>query len=492
MIAALARGRAPAERGSGSPATMLAALSLASFLVVFDDSAVAVALPSLQRDLHLDMSELEWTLNAYTLGLATVLLIAGKLVDRFGARRALVFGLALFTLASIPAAFADGGAVLIAARAVQGMGAAFVAPASLAAISALFPATRRGAAIGVWAGISAIGLGTGPLLGAVIVEYVGWSGVFLLNLPLGALLIGVAVTGSTTTPLKPARGRLDIAGAAAAGAALLFGLLALTRGNSDGWLSPVVVGLAFGAIAAIALFVAIEARAVDPVVPLTVFRSRPLVGASVIGLLSTAAMCSLFFFMSLYLQSVAGYSVLATGAAFLPMTLVIAVGSPLAGIAGGRITARTLAGTGMALLSVAMLLLSQLDDGLGIAGIVLGLSLAGLGIAMTATPVTTVALAELPSSRQGLAGALISEARTIGLALGVALMGALLGAATGEQMTSRLSLGLKVNAAVAAVGAVAAVLFLHPGSRAARGVPGCAARGVAGLRPAPGEAEGRG
>jgi predicted MFS family arabinose efflux permease len=317
----------------------------------------------------------------------------------------------------------------------------------------------------------------------VIVEYVGWSGVFLLNLPLGALLIGVALTGSTTTPLLPARGRLDIAGAATVGAALLFGLLALTRGNGDGWLSPVVVALALATIASIALFIAVEARAADPIVPLRVFRSRPLVGASVVGLLSTAAMCSLFFFMSLYLQSVAGYSVLAAGAAFLPMTLVIAVGSPLAGIAGGRISARTLAATGMALLSVAMLLLSQLDDRLGIAGIVFGLSVAGLGVAMTATPVTAVALAELPSSRQGLAGAIVSESRTVGLAVGVAVMGALLGAAAGDQMTSRLSLGLKVNAAVAAAGAVAALWFLRPVSRAAQG--------VAGFGSIPSEAEGR-
>ncbi len=457
MIAALARRRVAPTPRRLSQATMLAALSVASFLVVFDDSAVAVALPSLQRDLRLDLSELEWTLNAYTLGLATVLLLAGKIVDRFGARRALIAGLTLFTLASIPAGLADGGTVLIAARAVQGMGAAFVAPASLAAISALFPAARRGVAIGTWAGISAIGLGAGPLIGAVIVVYVGWSGLFLLNLPLGALLIGVALAGSTTTPLRPARGRLDITGAAAAGAALLFGLLALTRGNGDGWLSPVVVTLALGAMASAALFVAIEARAADPVVPLTVFGSRPLVGASVVGLLSTAAMCSLFFFISLYLQSVAGYGVLGTGAAFLPMTLVIAVGSPLAGIVGGRFTARTLSAVGMALLSVAMILLSKLDDGLGIAGIVLGLSVAGLGVALTATPVTSVALAELPFSRQGLAGAIVSESRTVGLAVGVAVMGALLGTAAGDQMTSRLSLGLKVNAAVAAAVAVAAM-----------------------------------
>ena len=304
----------------------------------------------------------------------------------------------------------------------------------------------------------------------MIVEYVGWSGVFLMNLPLGVLLIVVAMTGSTTTPAKPAEGRLDIAGASAAGAALLFALLALTLGNGDGWLSPVVVALAFAAVASIALFVAIEARAADPVVPLAVFRSRPLVGASVVGLLSTAAMCSLFFFISLYLQAVAGYSVLATGAAFLPMTAVIAIGSPLAGIAGGRITARALAGSGMALLSVAMLLLSRLDDGLGITGIVLGLSVAGLGVAMTATPVTAVALAELPESRQGLAGALVSTSRAVGLAVGVAVMGAILGAATGGEMTARLSLGLKVNAAVAAAGALAALWLLRTVPRDARQV----------------------
>ena len=225
-----------------------------------------------------------------------------------------------------------------------------------------------------------------------------------------------------------------------------------------------------------------EARAADPIVPLSVFRSRPLVGASLVGLLSTAAMCSLFFFISLYLQSVAGYSVLAVGAAFLPMTAVIAVGSPLAGIAGNRIAARTLAGTGMALLSAAMLLLSRLGEGLEISGIVLGLALAGVGVAMTATPVTAVAVAELPSSRQGLAGSLVSTSRTIGLAVGVAVMGALLGATTGAEMTSRLSLGLKVNAGVAAAGALAAV-WLLPTARQS-------ARRLAGLKPARGTMDG--
>lgn len=444
---------------------MLGALSLASFLVVFDDSAVSVALPSLQRDLDLDMSQLEWTLNAYTLGLATVLLLAGKLVDRYGARRALVAGLALFTATSLPAALAEGGGVLIAARAMQGVGAGFVAPASLVIISALFPAARRGVAIGVWAGFSAIGLGAGPLLGAVIVEYLGWSGLFLVNIPLGALLVAASLSSGIETPVKRSGGRLDVAGTAAAGATLLLALLALTRGNAAGWLSPSVLLLGAGALASGAAFVALEARADDPVAPLGAFRSRRLVGATMVGLLSTAAMCSLFFFMSLYLQSVAGYGVLATGAAFLPMTAVIAVGSPLAGLVGSRVAPWALAGTGMALLSLAMLVLSGLDRGLGLGGIVLGLMLAGLGVAMTATPVTTVALAEFPLDRQGLASALVSTARTVGLALGVAVMGAILGDSTAARLTERLSLGLELNAAIAAAGALVAVWLLAPRRR---------------------------
>lgn len=464
MIAALAREMA-ARRPRLRHATILGALSLASFLVLFDDSAVAVALPSLQRDLGLDMGQLEWTLNAYTLGLATVLLLAGKLVDRFGAQRPLVVGLALFTAASVPAALAEGGGILIAARTVQGMGAGFIAPASLAIISTLFPSARRGLAIGVWAGISAIGLGAGPLLGAVIVEYMGWSGLFLINVPLGVLLIVASFSAEIATPVTPGGGRLDIAGAMTAGTTLLLALLALTRGGPDGWLSPTVLALGVGAVASAASFVAIEARAADPVAPLDAFRSRRLVGATVVGLLSTAAMCSLFFFMSLYLQSVAGYQVLATGAVFLPMTAAIAVGSPLAGIAGSRITARAFAGTGMGLLALAMLLLSRLDNGLGLGGIVLGLTVAGIGVAMTATPITTVALAELSPDRQGLAGALVTTARTVGLALGVAFMGAILGDATGADLTDRLSLGLELNAAVAAAGAVVAAWLLRPAER---------------------------
>lgn len=468
MIAALARPRDARSRVGRS--TMLAALSLASLLVVFDDSAVSVALPSLQRDLRLDMDELQWTLNAYTLGLATVLLLAGKLVDRLGARRALVIGLALFTAASVPAALAEGGGLLIAARAVQGMGAGFVAPASLAAITVLFPTARRGLAIGVWSGLAAIGLGAGPLLGAVIVEYLGWSGLFLINVPLGVLLIGVALSSAGAAPVERVRGRLDVGGAATAGATLFFVLLALTRGGSDGWFSAPVLALAAGALASGMAFARIEARATDPVVPLEAFRSRQLVGATTVGLLSTAAMCSLFFFMSLYLQSVAGYRVLAAGAVFLPMTAMIAIGSPLAGLAGNRITPRMLAGTGMVILAASMLLLARIEDGLGVGGIVLGLTLAGVGVAMTATPVTTVALAELPSSRQGLAGALVSTARTVGLALGVAVMGAILGDAAGETLTSRLSTGLQLNAAIASVGAIVAFFLLRASPAPARSV----------------------
>lgn len=425
------------------------------------------------------MSQLEWTLNAYTLGLAVVLLLAGKLVDRYGARRALVAGLALFTAASLPAALAEGGGVLIAARAVQGAGAGFVAPASLAIISAVFASARRGVAIGVWAGISAIGLGAGPLLGAVIVEYIGWSGLFLVNIPLGALLIAVSLSSEIETPVKGSGERLDVAGVATAGTTLLLVLLALTRGNAAGWLSPSVLLLGAGALAGGAMFVALEARADDPVVPLSAFRSRRLVGATVVGLLSTATMCSLFFFMSLYLQSVAGYSLLATGAVFLPMTVVIAVGSPLAGLVGSRMAPRALAGSGMALLSLAMLVLSYVDRGLGLGGIVLGLMLAGMGIAMAATPVTTVALAEFPLDRQGLASALISTARTVGLALGVAGMGAILGDSIAARLTERLSLGLELNAAVAAAGAVVAIWLFAPSRK----------QELTALTPASGQAE---
>lgn len=461
MIAALAR-RVPDARPRVRRGVILGALSLASFLVVFDDSAVAVALPSLRRDLDLAMEQLEWTLNAYTLGLATMLMLAGKLVDRYGAQGPLVIGLGLFTAASVPAALAEGGTVLIAARAVQGMGAGFIAPASLAVVSVLFPEARRGVAIGVWAAISTIGLGAGPLLGSMIVEYLGWSGLFLINIPVGVVLIGIASSSSAiAAPVEPIGGRLDLGGAAAAGATLVLMLLAVTRVGPDGWLSAPVLVPGLGALACGVIFLAVEARAADPVVPLEAFRSRTLVGAAAVGLLSTAAMCSLFFFMSLYLQSVVGYSVLAVGVAFLPMTAVIALGAPLAGFAGSRVTPRALAVAGMGLLSLAMLALARLDDGLGLSGIVLGLTLAGVGVAMTATPVTTLALGALPSTGQGLAAALVSTARTVGLAFGVAVMGAILGDTGGGELTSRLARGLEVNAAIAAAGALAAFLLLR-------------------------------
>ena len=441
---------------------LFVALMLASLLVVFEDSAVSVALPSIQRDLDLGIDALEWTLNAYTVGLVTILLLAGGLVDRMGARRSLVIGLGLFTTASIPAALADDRGVLITARAVQGLGAGFIAPASLAAVAAMFPDARRGLAIGVWSGLGAIGLGAGPLLGGLMVEYFGWRSLFLVNLPLIALLIGVARTPALGAPTDAGRGRLDIGGAAAAGIAFVFVLLAMTRGGPDGWASATVVALWAGALLSGAIFAVIEMRVGDPVVPVDALRSRHLLGALAVGLLSTAGMCSLFFFVSLYLQSVAGYRVVGAGAVFLPMTAVIALGSPLAGLAGRRVSGRLLAATGMTLLAAAMAVLSRIGEGLGVMGITGGLAIAGAGVALTATPVTTIALAALPASRRGLAGALVSTARTVGLALGVAVMGAILGDAEGPLLTVRLASGLQLNAVVASAGAVLAVVLLRP------------------------------
>src|SRR6266540_3301773 len=292
----------------------LGALALFSFLLTLDDTALSVALPSIGRDLGLGLSGLEWVVNAYTLALAALLLAGGRLADALGSRRIFLWGLAVFTGASLAAGLAPTGLLLIAARLLQGSGAALVMPATLAIISTSFPARQRGMAVGIWAGVSAGGLAIGPLLGAALTESFGWGAIFLINVPLGAL--GLAFGRAILVGSRPAvrRSHFDVAGMVASGATLFAFVFALTEGMSYGWASPLVLGSFASAALGLILFVRLEQRRAEPLLELALFRSRNLSGANAVSLLSTAVMCSVFFFISLYLQVVRGYTATEPGA----------------------------------------------------------------------------------------------------------------------------------------------------------------------------------
>lgn len=466
----------PTPRGElrGRWAT-LAGLTLVSFLLLLDDTAVAVATPAIQTQLGLGLDGLEWVVNAYTLTIAAFTLLAGRLGDRDGRRRVFLTGLAIFTVASLGAGLAPTGATLIATRSVQGLGAALLAPTSLAIIADTFPRKERGAAVGLWAGVSASALGFGPLFGAIVNDSLGWRWIFLLNVPfgVGAWLLARAVLRESRAPHAPRH--LDAAGAAISGAGLLALLLALTQANGAGWGSPRVIVLFVAAAVCFALFVRHENITAEPLLKLSLFKDRFFAGANVQILLATSVMCSLFFFLALYLQVVLGYSALASGAGLLPLTVTIVVVGPLAGRLADRIGPRLPVTLGMLLLAAALLGLSGVAVNSSLGSLMSWFALAGLAIGLVTSPTTAAALGSTDAADRGTTTAVFSTFQTTGLTLGIAIMGAILasfgpGAAFARDFDAQhhaafvrgFSTAVTVNAAIALVAAVLAAFMLRP------------------------------
>lgn len=462
----------------------LAGLTLITFLMLLDDTAVSVALPAIQRQVGLDLGGLEWVINAYTLTFAALTLLAGRLGDLHGRRLAFLVGLAIFIIASLAAGLAPTAALLIASRAAQGLGAALVAPSSLAIIADTFPKSERATAIGVWAGVSASALGFGPLFGAIINDSFGWRWIFLLNVPLGVAswLVARAVLRESRSS-GTAKG-VDLIGAATSATALVALLLALTQGNDAGWGSPLVVTLFMVTTISSALFIRHEGRTRAPLVDLSLFKDPPFAGANVLILLATSVMCSLFFFLALYLQTVLGYSALVSGASLLPLTVTIVVIAPLAGRLTDRFGARSPIVLGMLLLAGALLGLSGLRVDSEIGTLMPWLTVAGLGIGLVTTPTTTTALGSTDEVGYGMVAGVFSTFRVTGLTLGIAIMGAILAsfgpnAAFDRGFDSRhpaafvdgFSTALIVNTGIAIFAAALAAWTMRPQTRSSPTIP---------------------
>jgi EmrB/QacA subfamily drug resistance transporter len=403
----------------------LGALAFALFMIMLDNTVVNVALPSIQRDLGVGLSELEWTVNAYALTFAVLMLTGGKLADFFGRRRIFLLGLAIFTLSSLLCGLATGGEMLIGARTVQGIGAALMLPATLSIISATFPAHQRGMAIGIWAGVSAMALAIGPLIGGLITEHIDWSWIFFVNVPIGVLglLVGrVVIDESRDTS---AGQRLDLPGLAASGIGLFALTFALIEANSYGWADPVIVGLFVLSAVSLVTFVLLERHQRSPLLDLSLFRSSTFAGANVVALLVTLAMFGVFFFMSIYMQNILGYSATKTGAAFLPMTILIILIAPIAGKSSDRIGSRALMTAGMLCLAASLVLFSRLGLDSSFWDILPGLIAGGFGIALVMTPMTAAALGSVPVEKSGVGSGVLNTFRQVGGALGIAVMGAI-------------------------------------------------------------------
>ena len=404
----------------------LGAVSFGLFMIMLDNTVVNVALPSMQRSLHIGPSELEWVVVAYALTFATLMLTGGKLADLYGRQLLFIVGLVIFTGASLACGLAPNAGFLIGARTVQGIGAAIMNPATLGIITATFPPRQRGTAIGIWAGVSAMALAIGPLVGGLLTEKVNWSWVFYINVPVGILAVFVTLWAVDESRDTSEEQRLDLPGLLTSGIGLFALTYALIEANSRGWGSPEILGLFALCVAALAAFVLFESRQRIPMLDLALFRNPTFTGANVAMLMVALAMFGVFFYNSLFIQNILGYSAIQTGAMFLPMTLLIILIAPQAGRLSDRLGSRWLIGVGMTLLSVSLVLFAQVGLGGNFWNLLPALLVGGVGMALTMTPATAAAMSAVARDKAGVGSAVLNTSRQIGGSLGIAIMGAVL------------------------------------------------------------------
>ena len=404
----------------------LAAMCFALFMVMLDNTVVNVALPSIQRDLHATVSGLEWTVNAYTLAFAVLLVTGGRLGDLFGRRRMFLFGVVLFAISSAAIGLAPTDTLLIAGRAVQGIGAAFMMPGTLSIISNTFPPEERGKAIGTWAGVSAMALAIGPVVGGFLVENVSWQSIFFLNLPVAALAVVVTLAAAPESRDESVERFVDVPGVATLSIGLAALVLALVEGNSWGWGSPQIVALFAVAAVGLSAFAILERRVRVPMVDFSFFRARSFLGANVVAFIVSFSMLAMFFFLALYMQNIKGYSPLQAGVRFLPSTLVIIVAGPIAGRLTDKVGPRPLMSVGLVLTSASLLWQSFLQVDTSYGFLIGAFALMGLGMGMTMSPMSTAAMNAVEPAKAGVASGILSMSRMVGGTFGVAALGALI------------------------------------------------------------------
>ncbi len=439
----------------------LGAVAVGLFMIMLDNTVVNVALPSIQRDLGVGLSELEWIVTGYALSFAALMLTGGKLADLMGRRRIFVLGIAIFTVSSLFCGMAGSGTSLIAWRLVQGVGAALMNPATLAIIAATFPPRQRGAAIGIWAGVSALALAIGPLVGGLITEHIDWSWVFLINVPIGVFGIVASFLLIDESRDMSANQRLDLPGLLFSSAGLFSLTYALIESNTYGWTSPRIIGLFAAAAVLLVGFVMWERGTRAPMLDLSLFRNGTFAGANVVMLLVGLAMFGVFFFVSLYMQNILGYSAVQTGAAFLPMTLLIIVCAPIAGRLSDRVGSRWLMTSGMTLLGIQLLYFSTLGSQANFFDLLPAFAVGGVGMSLTMTPTAAAVVGSVPVDKSGVGSAVMTSARQVGGSVGIALMGAILAYEAGGRRTPAafmdgFSVALRVAAIIAFAGAVVA------------------------------------
>ena len=434
--------------------------SVALFMVTLDNLVVTTALPVIRKDLHATLSQLEWTVNAYTLTFAVLLLTGAALGDRLGRRRMFSIGLGIFTLASAAAALSTSATMLDISRAVQGVGGAIVMPLTLTILSAGVPKERRGLALGLWGGISGLAVAFGPLVGGAVVSGISWHWIFWLNVPIGLVLAPLALSR-----LEESHGpvsKLDLPGLVLASAGLGGIVWGLVRGNSVGWASPEIVGALVAGAVVTALFVVWELRTEQPMLPMGFFRDRTFTLANVASLFMFFGMFGSIFLLSQFFQTVQGYSPLQSGLRILPWTAMPILISPLAGAFSDRIGGQRLMGAGLALQATGLAWIAAVTTPTTPYGdLVLPFALSGMGMALFFAPVANVVLSAVRPEQEGQASGANNAIRELGGVFGVAVLASIFahygGYQTGATFAHGMQIAVYVGAAIVALGAVAAI-----------------------------------
>jgi EmrB/QacA subfamily drug resistance transporter len=451
------------------PGWTFAIVSVALFMVVLDNLVVTTALPSIRADLGATIQSLEWTVNAYTLSYAVLLLTGAALGDRFGRRRMFVIGLGMFTLASAAAALAPTTEALIAARAIQGVGAAIVTPLTLTLLAEVFPPDKRGLAIGAWSGVSGLGIALGPLVGGAVVDGISWHWIFWINVPIGLALLPLAARRLAESH-GPSRS-LDLPGLGLASAGLLGIVYGIVRGAELGWTSTTVLGSLVAGAVLVAAFLAWEARAPQPMLPLRFFRSRGFAAVNGVSLAMYFGVFGSIFLLAQFFQVTQGYSPLEAGLRTLPWTIMPMFIAPIAGLLSDKVGSRPLMATGLTLQAGAIAWLASVSTPtVPYSELVIPFVMAGTGMALVFAPAANAVLSSVRPEEAGQASGATNAIRELGGVLGVAVLATVFAHngsyASPAAYTNGMTSAIWVGAAVLLAGALAALLV--PGRRAQR------------------------
>jgi EmrB/QacA subfamily drug resistance transporter len=443
----------------------LVLISIATFMLLLDITVVNVALPDIQRELGASLSSLQWVVDAYSLMLAAFLLTAGSLGDRLGRRRVFSIGFGIFAIASFLCGIAGDPTLLNLARGLQGIGGAAMFATSLALIGQEFHGKDRATAFGVWGATVGGAVAIGPLVGGVITEHLGWEWIFFVNVPIGIVAIALTerkIANVTAQDPQP----IDLPGLLTFSSALFLLIFGLIRGNPEGWGSPLILACLGGAAALLAAFVAIEARSRHPMLDLTLFRKPAFNGVSAVAFGLSAGMFAMFLYLTIYLQSVLGFSPLETGLRFLPLTVLSFIASPIAGTLSHRIPIRVLLGVGLGLVGVGLLLMHGVTADSEWTALLAGFLVAGVGIGVTNPGIGQAAIAVVPVEKSGMGSGINTTFRQVGIATGVAALGAIFQSRVESKLSELLpSAPAGLGELVSSGGSRAAAAVAPPGQR---------------------------